>query len=165
MRTTPCVHRWPLTWLAGLMLAGPWAASALAGPLTVPAGHSATFNFELRATRELPVPPYSGITFMSGVDAAALSVPGTPVRALWQLWSAPDGTGTLLAQADEQLQLHDLFDAAVRQGVFSVRLTVTHGSLTVDPRASAFRHMSREIGTLFGTAVEPRSARVAATGR
>lgn len=155
-------------WLAARLLPLMLACSALCGahaaPLTVNAGNSAVFNFELRATRELPVPPYTGVTFMSGA-AAAPDAPNTATRARWQLWSAPDASGTLLAEGDQQLQQHDLFDNAVRYGVFSVRLTVTQGSLTVDPRAAAFRSMPREIGTLFGPAVEPHAVRVTTAKR
>jgi hypothetical protein len=121
--------------LAVLAMLG--ASRAQAAPITVSAGDFVTFNFDL--TAEIPPPPYV-VAFMS-TNVSDLDFAPPPCNGLcdlldvgvWNFWTELDGLGTLFFTYP--VNLGSRFDTEMKDGVFSATLSMTAGSITVDPVA------------------------------
>ena len=118
--------------VTGVLLMFGMATAAAAAPITVSAGETATFNFDFVAAGVSPAPPYDFVqvgtnltSFTAGVDLGG-----------WSVFSELGGGGILqftpaIAASSFSTSAH----AGVLDGVFSVVLSVTAGSVTVDPLA------------------------------
>jgi hypothetical protein len=117
----------------GLLL-GVTAAAADASPITVSAGQSVTFNFDFTAEGAAPAPPYFSIEFTTGIVSATLDAGDS---GTWTGYTGLNGTGS----SDPFSSLLS-FGGAGRtasgftDGIFSVILSVTAGSIDVDPTAA-----------------------------
>ena len=104
---------------------------AEAAPILVSAGEAVIFNFDL--TGAVPPPPYTSISAFTGTDSSSLFDPEVELGG-WQFFSELNGTGALFRTGSVFLSgvgnWPGMFD-----GVFSVVLTLTHGSLIVNPSA------------------------------
>jgi hypothetical protein len=116
---------------------------AAAAPTVVDAGGCVEFRFDLRGDKHPPLPPYTGVTLVLPVDA------GPAANAPRLRWQVLDPVGRPLWLTEQPRTSHDLFQAGVRGGVFTLRLEVFSGSVGVEPAASGFRDYGREIGTLI----------------
>jgi hypothetical protein len=124
-----------------LLILGVFVASgAQATPISVSAGDFAVFNFDF--TGETPPPPYSrfGIDVqLSGLDfePPPCSEPGGLCEPLdkgeWKLWTELNGTG-LTFFTFPAVNLNALWNfPEMNDGVFSLTLRMTEGSIIVDP--------------------------------
>ena len=117
--------------LIALMTVTGFATAAEATPITVNAGDSLTFNFD--ATGLTPAPPYTAGILSTGLSQASLDAGDV---ALYTLWADLNGTGALLDTSPAALALQNLvFHPSTLDGVFSVTLNMTAGSMIVDPSA------------------------------
>jgi hypothetical protein len=107
---------------------------AEASPITVSAGETLTFNFDLSGA--VPPPPYDVVSFNTGLVIGSFDA-GTDIGT-WQGFTELDGAGTLWTTASLDLSGVGTFDPGViNDGIFSVVLSVTAGSITIDPSANA----------------------------
>lgn len=118
-------------WVLPALLLG-LALPAHATPITVSAGESVTFNFDFVAAGLVPPTP-GGISFYSGVDVSGALSPGN--FGLWSGYSELNGGGTQIYGPFNAILLSTVLTDGVVDGVFSMVLRVTDGSITVDPVA------------------------------
>ena len=106
---------------------------AEASPITVSAGETLTFNFDLSGA--VPPPPYDVVSFNTGLVAGSFTL-GIDLGT-WQGFTGLDGAGTLWTTASLNLSGVGTFDPGViNDGIFSMVLSVTAGSITIDPSAN-----------------------------
>lgn len=101
-----------------------------AAPVTVSAGQTAIWNFDFGAVGAA-LPGSAGIRFS----------PGTTIfgaQGIWQLFGDLNGAGALLDTFGLNLSATTSVHPDWLDGVFSARLQVTSGSITVDPTAQAW---------------------------
>jgi hypothetical protein len=106
-----------------------------AAPITVSAGESVTFNFDFLASSLVPAPPYTFVSFYTGLDSLGAQQSGS--FGLWKGYSELDGGGTEIFAYGTALLAVLLGDGAV-DGVFSMVLSGVTGSITVDPFAHVY---------------------------
>jgi hypothetical protein len=108
--------------------------SASASPIVVNAGQTLTFNFDFVASGAVPPPPYPGVLFRPGTVLATLDAGDA---GTWTLFTGPNGSGVVGYGPDPGLNLTAVNStlAGITDGVFSAVLTLTSGSITVDPVA------------------------------
>lgn len=113
--------------LTPILLAISSPGSAL--PIPVSGGESVTFNFDFAAASVSPSPPYSLVNFYANMLEYDLGDIGT-----WQWYDGLDATGTVVFSWGllDSLQSGG---TGVIDGVFSARLTMTSGMVTVEPTA------------------------------
>ena len=107
------------------LLSGPMAANAV--PIAVSAGDTLIWNFELSG-QSVP-PPYAGGFFQTHPSMFSDDASG-----VWSFFSDLDGGGDQFLE-DEPINLagRSTDSSAWTDGIWSVRLTMTAGSVTVDP--------------------------------
>lgn len=111
---------------AGL-LSGPMAADAV--PITVSGGESVVWNFDL--TDQMPAPPYLRMEFITNVTDIDPAHSGT-----WQFYSDLNGAGTTFLSLNTAALagvIHEAPNPAFSDGIWSARLTMTSGAVTVNP--------------------------------
>jgi hypothetical protein len=106
---------------------------AEAAPITVSAGETLTFNFDLSGA--VPPPPYDLVSFNTGLVAGSFDA-GTDLGT-WQGFTELDGAGALWTTALLDLSGVGTFvPGVIDDGIFSMVLSVTAGSITIDPSAN-----------------------------
>lgn len=114
------------------------ASHAQAAPITVSAGDTLVFNFDL--TGASPAPPYSSLSLRTGLDPN--SVDGSD-SGTWFLFADLDATGDVLTAATALL--FGIVEEGgppapgvptTLDGIFSAKLVLTSGSLVIDPCAA-----------------------------
>ncbi len=110
--------------LAGALLAGPVVVHAV--PIAVSAGDTLIWNFDLSG-QSVP-PPYAGGFFQTRTSFT------DDASGVWSFFSDLDGGGDQFVE-DEPFNLASMSSdsSAWTDGIWSVRLTVTAGSVTADP--------------------------------
>jgi hypothetical protein len=122
-----------------LMLGTAVSRVADASPITISAGTTLTFNFDL--TGKLPPPPYDAIDFLTNIDPASLDAGDSGV---FRLFNESDGIGY---SGDSFFkQTFESVSPGLLDGVFSETITVTAGSIVVEPVAQ---------GVVFNTGATP----------
>jgi hypothetical protein len=110
------------------------SAPALAAPIVVTAVDTVTFNFDFVAAGVVPAPPYPDgliIDFQSTVTDAG-------DQGTWTVYTGLNGTGTVMVGPlglSLDLAFFPVTFTDMSDGIFSVVLSVTAGSITVDPFA------------------------------
>jgi len=116
--------------LVGAMLL--FAPALQATTIVVSAGESVTFNFDFVAAGASPAPPYNSISF--GTNVQNWNDPGD--AGTWSFFDGLNGTGLQSpGHAFEDLGSLTASWAGWNDGVFSAVLTMTGGSISVDPFA------------------------------
>jgi hypothetical protein len=112
-----------------VLIFGLTVTAAHATPVTVNAGETLTFNFDFVTAGVSPAPRYDSMRFDTHRTSPADD-------GSWTFLSEFDGTGTSLGFSDPiTLGARVISDIGWTDGVFSVVLSVTAGSVTVDPTA------------------------------
>jgi hypothetical protein len=96
------------------------------------AGESVVFNFDFVAAGFIPPTP-AGIGFVTNVDVSGALTSGN--FGLWRGYSELDGGGTQIYGPFNAILLNTVLGDGAVDGVFSMILSVSEGSLTVDPVA------------------------------
>jgi len=124
---------------------------AVAAPITVNAGESVTFNFDLSGAT--PAPPYDHIDFQTGLDVLTLD-PGE--LGQYTFWGGLNATGGNFGSLFHFViaALHS--QPAITDGVFSITLAMVTGSITVEP----FVYGVQDVGLVYTAAVYPTLAAV-----
>jgi hypothetical protein len=139
---------------------------AQAAPIVVSAVDTVTFNFDFVAAGITPAPPYSGLVIEPASSQVDLGDTGT-----WTVYSGLNGTGGIAAgPIDLGLGLA-FFPAGfpdMVDGIFSLVLTLTVGSITVDPFAYGLEGSQNVTGNVLPlqptTAPEPATLTLLAGG-
>ena len=128
------------------LLAGPMAAHAV--PITVSAGESQLWNFDLSGSPYLP--------FSNGATSFITNVTGLTVGDVgtWSLFSDLNGGGSLFNFTSVIAPLVNGSFAGWNDGTFSARLTMTSGSVSVAPRFIGY-NAARDRSSIDGTLVVP----------
>jgi hypothetical protein len=108
-----------------------WSSSAEATPIVVNAGQTVTFNFDFFQSGAVPAPPYPHSEFATGLVLATLD--GGDVGS-WSFFGGLDGTGGFLSGFGGA-GMFTFSDPGFSDGIFSAVLTLTGGSITIDPFA------------------------------
>lgn len=125
-----CSGTWPLKFLAMAALSAP--ATGFATAVTVNAGQSYIFNFDLVAAGASLLPPYTGgIVVIPNILAGTCCVGDA---GTWTLFGDPDGIDAVVS-FDITDGLESSGDSRLEDGIFSLGLTMTVGSVVVDPLA------------------------------
>ena len=106
------------------------AASGQASPITVSAGETVIFNFDFIAAGVTPPPPYADIHVSFNLSDCCVGDTATA-----ELRSELNGAGVLLDTYDATTVGFDGFLPETNDGVFSIKFSVTAGSITFDPIA------------------------------
>jgi hypothetical protein len=120
------------------------AAPTQAAPIVVSAGDTVTFNFDFLTSGVVPPPPYGAADFVSGVDNTSLD-PADIVT--YTGYNGLNGTGGVVFVSTDS-GLLSVLRADFGDGVFSVTLSVTAGSITVDPHAFGQQEAERLTGAV-----------------
>lgn len=103
-----------------------------AAPITVSAGENVIFNFDL--TTASPPPPYETVVFLTGVDNN--SVNDLEIEAgTWEVFSELNATGTAASTNFVLVNALVVSGEEWSHGIYSTRLTITQGSIIIDPFA------------------------------
>jgi hypothetical protein len=117
-------------WVLPVVLLLGMTRRADAAPIVVSAGDTLVFNFDLPASG-IDLPLHSQVEWRTGIDLATFDAGDT---ASWTLFTELNGTGTSFFTSNLAnyfaLNAPGLYD-----GIFSAVLTVTSGSIAVDPFA------------------------------
>ena len=116
--------------LAAGLLAGSMSANAV--PITATPGSTYIFNFDFVASAATPPPPYDDVQFFSGLDFSTL---GAGDSGTWAFFGDLDAGGAELFSIDLNFSNIFLPSSSLTDGIFSARLSIALGSVTVDPRA------------------------------
>src|SRR5262245_39579700 len=120
-----------LAMVAVALLAGPMVAHAV--PITLEAGQTQIWNFDL--TGATPSPPYTSVMIFAQIGGFSFGEQGS-----WSVFGEPNGAGPLVFFGDDfDNASTQTGDPAVADGIFSLSLTVTAGSITADPFARGVR--------------------------
>jgi hypothetical protein len=118
-------------WVLPLVLLFGMTRRADAAPIVVSAGDTLIFNFDFIASAVVPAPPYLQAEWDTGIDLTTVDAGDT---GSWTLFSELNGTGTSFFTSD-RADFFALNAPGLRDGIFSAVLTLTSGSITVDPVA------------------------------
>lgn len=118
-------------WVLPLVFVLSWSSSAEATPIVVNAGQTVTFNFDFIQSGAVPAPPYFQAELDTGLVLATLD--GGDVGS-WSFFGGLDGTGGFLSGFSSAGML-TFSDPGFSDGIFSAVLTLTGGSITLDPFA------------------------------
>ncbi len=120
--------------LCVVLFLGVTAAAADASPITVSAGQTVIFNFDFAAEGVVPPPLYPVMEFFANVD---LSTDDASDNGTLKVFTDLNGGGIVAASAtgsgvDLSTSTNNL---GLTDGIFSATLTMTAGSITLDPYA------------------------------
>src|SRR6185436_11536661 len=116
--------------LAVVLLVGVTRADA--APIVVNAGDTLTFNFDFVASGAVPPPPYTFGEFDTGLVLSTLDGGDAGV---WTGFDQLNGGGAVVFGPFNGVNLLSTSNVALGDGLFSFVLTVTSGSITIDPFA------------------------------
>lgn len=124
--------------LLSLLVLVVYAAEADAVPITVSAGETVTYNVNFPAAGAAPAPPYDTVLF-----GAQISDFDPNSTGLWRIFGELDGNGPNVFNLTSPFLQAVGFSpivgrAPVLDGIFSARLTVDTGFVTIDPVAFGF---------------------------
>jgi hypothetical protein len=135
--------------LAVGLLAGPMSANAL--PLTATADNTYIFNFDFVASAAVPSPTYSDLHFFTGLDFSTL---GAGDSGTWGFFGDPGAGGAELFSIDLNFGNITLAIPSITDGIFSARLSMASGSVTLDPRAIGEDFTSLLTGVTYPVSVQ-----------
>lgn len=121
--------------ILGLLAVGLLASmSTVAAPITISSGESYTFNFDFQAAGLNPAPPYLSVVFNANVPAGDCCAGDVGTFAVFGDLNGADPLGTYNLESNTILRSL-FFPNVISDGIFSVRLSMTSGSVTVNPLA------------------------------
>jgi len=129
-----------------LSLAAAVASSpaVLAAPVSVTAGQTAIWNFDLTGT--LPgAPPFTGVYIIH--DASSGGV------VSWDLFAELDAEGDRFGHVTLNSAAYPFLDAGGVDGIFSLRLIVESGSVDVETRAFGYQVVTASGDWVYPTAI------------
>jgi hypothetical protein len=125
---------------------------ANAGPVVVNAGETVIFDFDFIAAGISPAPPYGTLDFRTGTDTSTIDPSDS---GFWAFFSDRGGVGPLFTAVLNTSGAGfggGPGGVVADDGIFSVSLTMTGGSITVDPYARGINWLPSNLGELFFTA-------------
>jgi len=124
-----------VVWALPVVLLLFWSTAADASPIVVNAGETLTFNFDFFASAVVPPPPYSSAEFNVGLDVSSLDAGDA---GSWTGFDQLNGGGAVVFGPFNGVNLISTQNIALGDGVFSFVLSVTSGSITIDPYAVGY---------------------------
>jgi hypothetical protein len=118
----------------GLLAVGLLAASMSANalPISATADNTYIFNFDFVVSAATPSPIYSDVHFHTGLDASTVDAGDS---GTWVFFGDPGAGGAEIFSIVLNFSNITLSFPSLTDGIFSARLSMTSGSVIVDPRA------------------------------
>ena len=124
-----------LTFCVAVLSISLLSAPSFANPISVSAGNSVMFNFDFPAALPLISPPYDTVTFTSDL-VTPLNPPGS--YGTWTFCTDINQGGICGNYPAETLTSTTFSTIGFTDGYFSASLSVTNGTLTVNPYAVGY---------------------------
>jgi hypothetical protein len=152
-------------WVLPAILLG-LALPVQAAPIVVSAGQVVTFNFDFGASNVIPPPPYQAVQFEPRLDTSTLDATD---HGLFRGFSELDGNGAQIF-GPQFVNFLGTVLTTEGDGIFSMVLTVTSGSFTVNPVAFGYEDQRLLTGAVaplsvvVSTVPEPATLTLVALG-